>query len=223
MHDILFSKLDLEQMRQLPERRRGRPAKDSHGSHETRQLLIFSGIDILTAQGFSATGIEQLLQRVGVPKGSFYHLFKSKEAYVLEVIKAYDEAFVRFLKSCFTAAERSPVQQLDDFVARAVDWIAHHEFRRGCIIGNLGQEVSHLPESLRAPIKQAFIGWEQVFAECFGRARAAGQLSTPLGDAQLANIFWIGWEGAVMRARLDQSDQALLSWYQWFRGSITAH
>lgn len=63
---------------QDPIRRRGRPPRQRDGLTDARELLMRAGLEVLTEKGFSATGIEEILSRVGVPKGSFYHYFDSK-------------------------------------------------------------------------------------------------------------------------------------------------
>ncbi len=194
-------------------RGRGRPPKDGRSAAETRQLLIRSGVEVLTAQGFSATGLDQLLKRVGVPKGSFYHFFESKEAYVHAVVEHYGRSFERLLADSFECQQLAPLQRLQRFVNNAAEWMAKHQYQRGCLVGNLGQEVNQLPESLRAPLQQILASWEQQVAQCL-EAAGIEQAET------LAHVFWIGWEGAVMRARLEQSAEPLHCWHQWFVGSL---
>jgi len=70
----------MENMEKKP-RRRGRPPKEAAGYSETRESLLQAGVEVLTEKGFSSAGIDEILRRVGVPKGSFYHFFGSKEAF----------------------------------------------------------------------------------------------------------------------------------------------
>ena len=64
-----------------------RPRKSDH----TKQLLLATGSQMLTEHGYHGTGIKQVLDAVGVPKGSFYNFFPSKEAYVASIIHHYGE------------------------------------------------------------------------------------------------------------------------------------
>ena len=68
-------------------RRRGRPPKHLQGFSETRDALLHSGVEILTEKGFSASGLDEILKRVNVPKGSFYHYFDSKDDLMDELYK----------------------------------------------------------------------------------------------------------------------------------------
>ena len=74
--------------------RRGRPPKIARDNADTKALLIRTGLETLTEFGFSATGLDTILKKASVPKGSFYHYFKSKEAYGIALVDAYDSYFI---------------------------------------------------------------------------------------------------------------------------------
>ena len=77
----------------LPRRPRGRPPRNGIGFADTRALLIRCGVELLTQQGVRATVIDEVLKRVNVPKGSFYHYFASKEAFGAALLDAYFENY----------------------------------------------------------------------------------------------------------------------------------
>ncbi|OWW21850.1 TetR/AcrR family transcriptional regulator [Noviherbaspirillum denitrificans] len=191
-------------------RRRGRPPKDAAGSYaETRSLLVSTGLAVLTEKGYSSVGIDEILRMVGVPKGSFYHYFSSKEAFGQVLIAAYADYFARKLDRCFLDTSRTPLQRLRYFVQDAKQGMAKHGFRRGCLVGNLGQEMAVLPESFRHQLADVFRDWQQRTERCLKEAQQTGEIGQALDCAQLAEFFWIGWEGAVLRAKLEQQAVAL--------------
>ena len=51
-----------------------------------RDKIIAAGVEMVAASGFNATGIDAILKAAGVPKGSFYHHFGTKENFGIEVI-----------------------------------------------------------------------------------------------------------------------------------------
>lgn len=206
---------------QLPSaRRRGRPPKAREDLTETRELLLRAGLEALTEKGFSSTGIEEILSRVGVPKGSFYHYFDSKEAYGLDLIERYGMFFARKLDRHFQQAAQSPLQRIRAFVADATAGMARYDFRRGCLIGNLGQEMGALPESFRLRLKSTFEDWQARFARCLTEAQQLGELAADADTAQLAASFWIGWEGAVLRAKLERSARPLEIFVDFFFAAL---
>ncbi|GAA5316360.1 MAG: TetR/AcrR family transcriptional regulator [Candidatus Pelagadaptatus aseana] len=191
-------------------RRRGRPPAGSSSPAETRQAIIQTGVVILTEQGFAATGIDKVLKQARVPKGSFYHYFASKEAFILEVVDAYGVYFARKLDRHFSNTDLSPLMRLAAFVDDAIAGMKRHAYERGCLIGNLGQEVSIISPALRERVEHVLQDWEARLADCLEQAVVAGELAAGCDCRAEASYFWTGWEGAVMRARL-QRDTALMA------------
>ncbi|MBP0047337.1 TetR/AcrR family transcriptional regulator [Marinobacterium sp. AK62] len=205
-------------------RRRGRPPKDSARPYaETRNALIQAGLAVLTEKGYSSVGIDEILRSVGVPKGSFYHYFKSKEVFGQELISAYGLYFARKLDRFLLDDSLSPLTRIRHFVQDASQGMARHDFRRGCLIGNLGQEMSLLPESFRAQLKEVFEDWQARTASCLRDAQACGEVAATLDPDQLAEWFWTGWEGAVLRAKLEASSEPLERFTEGFFQLLQAH
>ncbi|MDX1464620.1 MAG: TetR/AcrR family transcriptional regulator [Halomonas sp.] len=183
--------------------RRGRPPRVPRDDPDTRAALIRSGTEVLTEQGFTASGIDGILKRVGVPKGSFYYYFDSKEAFGRAVMEHYGAYFARKLDRHLGDTSRSPLSRIEAFVADARDGMARHDFRRGCLVGNLGQEAVGLPEGYRDWLRATLDDWQRRLARCLEEGQEAGELAGHADVERLAEAFWIGWEGAVMRARLE--------------------
>ncbi len=158
----------------------------------------------------------------GVPKGSFYHYFDSKEAFGAELIARYDDYFARILQRHFDDTSRSPLARLRAFCADAQAGMARHAYQRGCLIGNLGQEMGALPESFRGQLREVFGAWQARTAACLSAAQTEGELSAQADCAQLAAFFWIGWEGAVLRAKLERSPAALEIFADGFFAGLTS-
>ena len=190
-------------------RRRGRPPKRADLHQDTRELLLRAGVEALTEKGFAATGIDEVLRRVGVPKGSFYHYFNSKEAFGATLIERYGSYFARKLDHSFTDESLSPLARVRAFIADAQAGMARHDYTRGCLIGNLGQEMGALPESYREQLGAVFANWQQRLARCLAAAQAQGEIAPDADCAQLSAFFWIGWEGAVLRAKLERNPAPL--------------
>lgn len=200
--------------------RRGRPPKPRESELETRELLLRAGLEVLTEKGFSSSGIDEILKRVGVPKGSFYHYFDSKESFGKELIERYAAYFAFKLERHLGNRALAPLARLQAFVSDAQESMAKHGFRRGCLIGNLGQEIGVLPESFQSQLQGVFSDWQSRFANCLAEAQAAGELSPETDCDQLAAFFWIGWEGAVLRAKLERSSRPLEIFSSYFFAAL---
>ena len=111
---------------------------------DTRNALVWCGTELLTERGFQITGIDEVLKRVGVPKGSFYHYFKSKDHFGHAVIDNYETYYAKKMDRIFGDSSQSPLQSVVNFTLNAIHGMVKFDFKRGCLIGNLGQELAAL-------------------------------------------------------------------------------
>lgn len=183
-------------------RGRGRPRKTESTYADTRNDLIRSGLELLTQNGFLATGVDAIVKNANVPKGSFYYYFKSKEDYAQTVLNAYDSFFEHKLKKHLHESSCTPMVRLENFINDACEGIKKYNFTRGCLVGNMMQESPGLPQSFIKVLQNILESWQALVAACLSDALSSGEISSNMNNTQLAAIFWSGWEGAVMRSKL---------------------
>jgi TetR/AcrR family transcriptional repressor of nem operon len=176
---------------------------------ETKMALIWCGTELLTERGFQITGIEEILSRVGVPKGSFYHYFKSKQDFGIAVIDNYVDFYDEKMSRIFDDESSSPLSRIQRFVDDGKDGMTRYEFKRGCLIGNMGQELASLSDEFRMRLETVLIAWEARLKICLDLAVASKELPDNADTQALSNFFWIGWEGAILRAKLTCSTAPL--------------
>ncbi len=197
-------------------RGRGRPKKDQAGFSSTRDALLRAGIVQLTETGFVATGIEAILKHVGVPKGSFYHYFASKDAFGLELVAEYSRFLEHKLDKHFHNLALSPLDRLQSYVDDAADGMHRYDYTRGCLVGNLGQEVQALSKPFRTALSDALKRWQDKLSALLLEAQQFQQIAQDIDCDEAAYTFWAGWEGAVLRARLEKSDRPLISFARFY-------
>ena len=203
----------------LPKRPRGRPSKHGDNFADTKNILIRRGIEVLTERGVNAMSLDDLMKSVQIPKGSFYHYFPSKNDFVLEVLDAYEHYFVKRLNTFLTQTDISFIDRLQNFVNDAGEKMQYYDFKRGCILGNLGQEVSYLDPKILSRIETIFKVWEKLVSHCLYESN--DHKYKDLDCDKAAYQFWIGWEGAVLRARLVQSQAPLHAFFSLFIAGIS--
>lgn len=204
---------------QEPVKKRGRPPKNP-SDMDSKTLLIRAGVELLTERGYITADIDSVLKKAGVPKGSFYYHFKNKEEFGLAVIDGYAHYFNHKLDKFLLDETRSPLARIFAFYENAKLGMAKFEFTRGCLIGNVSQEATILPQSYHLALNQVFEVWQAKFEQCFLLAKSTGELSDDVDCKQLAYFFWLGWEGAIMRAKLVKSNEPLTIFIEYFFSTL---
>ena len=176
---------------------------------DTRSDIILIGTEMIARQGYNATGIDAILKEAGVPKGSFYHYFKSKEEFGLAVIDSFAEHFEQRLELFLNNEDVAPLDRIRDMLESSLTRMTQNQCSKGCLIGNLGQELADLNERFRARLDEIFNMWRERFAACLAEARNRGELSNAVDPAVTAGFILSGWEGAILRTKVMKSPQPM--------------
>lgn len=204
-----------DKLTRQPTRRRGRPRK-SPEDLVARNQLIKTGLAYLTERGFSDVSVDEILKASSATKGNFYYHFKSKSDFAQVLVETYHQYFADKLIHWFANEELLPLDRLRYFVEDAERGMAKYEFSRGCLIGNLGQEMASLPPELGQKLISVLESWQSLTAVCLKQAQDQQQISPEHDTQYLAEFFWIGWEGAVLRAKLERKPDPLRSFAKGF-------
>ena len=202
-----------------PRRSRGQAAS---ARTDTRQALIWCGTELLTERGFHAIGIDEVLKLVGVPKGSFYHFFESKQAFLEAVIENCREYYRNKYEGILLNPNQAPLDRIRDFVAQAIVGMEKFGFKRGCLVGNLGQELASMDNHIGSILDEIMMSWEETLRKCLQEAVANGDLLAGTDVKRLAQFFFTGWQGAVLRSKLKKSGEPLTLFVNVFLDSLCA-
>lgn len=172
---------------------------------ETRQLLIQVGTEVIAQHGFNPSGLNTILKTANVPKGSFYYYFASKEDFGLAIIDESAVIYAEMIKRFLTDESVSPLQRIRRYLESGLATIRDDKCKRGCLIGSLGQELSSQNETFRLRLDSIFEGWKQQFSECLQAAIANQQLAADTDTEKLAEFLLSGWQGAILRAKMQSS------------------
>jgi len=175
----------------------------------TRSDIVRIGTALIYRQGYNATGLDAILKEAGVPKGSFYHYFKSKEEFGLAVIDHFAEGFEQRLETFLKDEEATPLNRLRNFLESGLARVSQNACTRGCLIGNLGQEMADRNERFRERLNRIFAMWRRRVADCLREAQTAGELDGGLDADVAAGFLLSGWEGAILQAKVMKSPQPM--------------
>lgn len=171
--------------------------------------IIEIGTELIAVNGYNATGIDTILRRASVPKGSFYHYFRSKEDFGLAVIDQFAGQYELKLGSFFDDASALPLDRIRNYFEHSLAHLTENQFTKGCLIGNLGQELADQNEHFREKLEGIFQSWKKRFSACLAEAQENGQLSTQLHPDVIADFILAAWEGAILRAKVMKSPESI--------------
>jgi TetR/AcrR family transcriptional regulator, transcriptional repressor for nem operon len=170
-------------------------------TQSTKQRLLHAGLAMLLRHGYNDLGIQALLTATGTPKGSFYHHFKNKEDFALQVIDQYMGEVHAALDACLGDQGRPPLDRVRLFFE-----MTRRHYRKegymGCLLGGLGQELSGVSEVFRRRIERCFSRIADRMAVCLEEARQRGDIPADSDARCMANVLVDCWEGAALRSRL---------------------
>lgn len=189
--------------------------------HSTKQRLIQAGLQMFLEQGYNDLGIQEILAATGTPKGSFYHHFKDKEDFALEVVAAYMEQVHAGLDACLTDQTRPPLQRVRRFFELTMQ-AYEKEGYLGCLIGGLGQELSGISDTFRRKIEECLSAISWRMAACLEEARQRGEIAGDCDVRQMADLLVDCWEGAALRSRLRRNPAPLGTMLDFYLRSVAA-
>lgn len=179
-----------------------------------RDDLIQVGRDIVIRQGFNAAGLSDILNTAGVPKGSFYYYFESKEDFGLAIIEDFASEYQAKLEAILGDEQFSPLTRLNNYFEKGIAEMEASQCENGCLIGNLAQELSAQSEVFRDRLNQILSNWETHFARCINDAYASGELESYIDANMTAKFILSGWQGAMLRAKVERSTEPLRTFSQ---------
>ncbi len=172
---------------------------------DTRKHLIESGMQHFLKKGFNHTGIQEVLQAVQVPKGSFYHFFKSKQDFGMEVLDQYSQQSLVIARELLQKEDQSPLQRLRNFFSDCCRKSAETGFSGGCLVGNLSQELADQSPAFALRLEESWNELQQLIAGTIREAQQQSQIKIGLPADQLAGFLLNGWQGTLMRSKLTKT------------------
>lgn len=175
----------------------------------TRDRILGAGADIIHHKGFNHTGIQEILNAAGVPKGSFYNFFKTKEDFGLQVIDYFSDHFARMAKDILEDRSVPPLERIKRILRNFMDYFRSTNFTRGCPVGNLAQEMGDLSPAFRDKLKGALDRITTGYAGVLTEAQKAGEISNQIDVKETANFIVSSWHGALIRMKVVQNLEPL--------------
>jgi TetR/AcrR family transcriptional regulator, transcriptional repressor for nem operon len=164
----------------------------------TKEKLIKAGITAMLEKSYHSVGIKEILDSVGVPKGSFYYYFKSKEEFGIEIIDSFAHDHAATIQSFLEDRSKSPLERLKGSFVSCLNYYPEKGHGNNCLIAKLSHEVMNDSPNMCAAIRSAFDMWQSLYARMIREAQNCGEIDPDLDPEELAAFIHNSWEGAVM-------------------------
>jgi TetR/AcrR family transcriptional repressor of nem operon len=179
------------------------------GRHGKKTEILEQGAALVHRAGFAATSVADITAAAGVPKGSFYNHFESKDAFGTAVLDRYFEDVRIALDETLHAAGAPALTRLDNYFRRLKLHVARDNFARGCLIGNISAEVSAVTDATRARLAELIREWTASLARCIEDGQCDGSIRRGPTPEALAVLLLDAWQGALLRAKVERRPAAL--------------
>jgi len=174
----------------------------------TRQHILDTGNRIIAGKGFASVGLNEILTSAGVPKGSFYHYFESKEQYGQALLQDYFDRYLASIDTLLEADAASGHERLMRFWQGWLDSQCAASTEQKCLVVKLSAEVADLSDAMRVTLRD---GTDQVVSRITAliEAGVADGSLPPLEPRSTAQTLYQLWLGASVLGKLHRNSTAL--------------
>ena len=190
--------------------------RDEHKYQQCRESLLAVGQELFISSSFNCVGLNDILKKSGIPKGSFYHYFESKEDFALQVVESYHRQNSEALAALLADDSMTPYVQLKTFYQDTIKHFDEIAYCQGCLMANLSQEIADVNENLRCKISELSRQVVDQVATCLERMEDNELNLGHLLPQEAAQVLMNSWQGAIMKMKLDKTREALDVFMKFF-------
>lgn len=182
-----------------------RPPQHITRESDTRERILEAGAEFFAQKGFNGCGLNEILSQAGVPKGSFYHYFGSKEEFGVVLIERARDEYLAELQPILSDRKMSPVKRLRAVFEHTRDECSANGPTVECLIPKLALETATLSDPVHAAVRSCYQMWSGLLAQVIREGQAAEEISSEHDPDRLANVLVMLWEGAAVRMQIDRN------------------
>lgn len=172
----------------------------------TREKLLKAAAVLFHEFGYNGTSVQDIVSKAGVPKGSFYNYFKSKEELAIAVSDAFYPLVLAFLN---LEDSSSPVSRLRKYFVLTLKEMRRYKYVRGCIVGNFASEITNATPALKNRVTEHLDEATRRIAVVISQAQEAKEIDPGLPTMDLARFILNSLYGAIFRSKTDQTDRPM--------------
>jgi TetR/AcrR family transcriptional repressor of nem operon len=170
-----------------------------------RESLLNQGVTLFMEQGYHGTGLQEILDAVNVPKGSFYNYFGSKEDFGADVIQHYIDPFITQLTSYLDSSGTDALGAIRCYFDELIEELEKNEFKGGCLLGNLMGEIGDTSAVCQESLQSAVKRYRNLLQLGIAKAQREGTVRLDKSAEEMADLLLNTWQGALLRMKIEKS------------------
>ncbi|WUR11554.1 TetR/AcrR family transcriptional regulator [[Empedobacter] haloabium] len=174
---------------------------------DVRTHILATGQRIMAGKGYSAVGLTEILTAAGVPKGSFYHYFGSKDAFGEAMLQAYFDDYLAEIDRTMAAPGRTMAQRVMAYFEAWQSAQSFQDCQGKCLAVKLGAEVADLSEAMRTVLRDGTDGIVARLSAAIAAGVEEGSLAIDGDATALAQSLYQLWLGASILVKIGRSTQ----------------
>ena len=170
-----------------------------------RESLLNQGVTLFMGQGYHGTGLQEILDAVNVPKGSFYNYFGSKEDFGADVIQHYIDPFIIQLTNYLDSSGTDALGAIRCYFDELIEELEKNEFKGGCLLGNLMGEIGDTSAVCQESLQSAVKRYRNLLQLGIAKAQQEGTVRLDKSAEEMADLLLNTWQGALLRMKIEKS------------------
>lgn len=161
--------------------------------------LLDKGMELLWSKGYNATSVSDIVKAAGIPKGSFYFYFDSKEDFAVKAIEKYFTVQFAPGGEILQNKSVSPKQRLLDFYEYRYNVLKNKmNCKMGCLASNLGNEMAEHNENIRTTILNKEQQILSLITEVIQEAQDFGEMDNSMNASDIAAFIEDAGKGSMV-------------------------
>lgn len=175
----------------------------------TIENILEIGTNLILQKGYNHVGLQEILKTANIPKGSFYHYFKSKEDFGIKVIQYYSKNSLDILETYLSDQKKTPKERIISFFTDMRNVYQQKSYNEGCLLGNCSLELSDLSDAFSQAIASEFALWQTKIENCVAEGQETKMIKNDESAENMANYILTTWEGSLLRMKSAKSGESI--------------
>ncbi len=172
-----------------------------------KENILNHGVSIFMRQGYHGTGLQEILNAVNIPKGSFYNYFGSKENFGAEIIQHYIDPFLEQLDAHIQHDKQDALRAIQRYFDELIKELEQNKFKGGCLLGNLMGEIGDTSDICQKSLQSSVNRYRDLLQVGLEKAQYQGTIRVDKPAIDMADLLINTWQGALLRSKIEQSSK----------------